>query len=179
MSLHHPQLELLADAIYDASARLFYKRPGKLLILCGANGSGKTHAAKALHRWFKHCRTTIGPVATITQEGEPDCRIPDSTYVNWPAVVAGFKQDQWLIMDALMNDYYVTLDDIGAEHDPSGIAAEKLYLILSRREHKHTLITTNVSPDQFQNRFDRRIASRLFRNSIDIDLSDVPDFSLR
>lgn len=182
MELYHTQLELLGDAIYEFSGRVFYKRnpgEGKLMLLCGLNGCGKTHAAKALHSWFNLVRMGIGPVAFKNQEGTIDAQIPNSICVNWPEVVAGFKQDQWLIVDLLCNEYFAVIDDIGGEYDPSGVGAEKLYLILSRREHKHTVITTNVSPEKFCDRFERRIASRLFRNTTEVDLFDVPDFSLR
>lgn len=149
-----------------------------MVILYGPNGCGKTHIARSVVKWFNAVRLKIGPVMV---EGdalrESDAQLPDCTFENWPAIVAGFKRDQWLIVDALLCDYLVILDDIGAEHDPSGIGLEKLYLMLNRRENKHTLITTNYSPSEWESKFERRIASRLFRNSTHVDLSDVPDFS--
>lgn len=182
MNRHCPQLQILADEVHTTAGRIFYKHKrgdGKILLIYGSNGSGKTHAAKCLYRWFNHVRMSIGPVPSIDEEGTENLLIPDATMVNWVETVANFKKGEWNIIDRLINDYLVILDDIGAEHDPSGIASEKLYLILSKREFKHTIITTNIPPSKFPDRFEQRIASRLFRNTIDVDLSDVQDFSTR
>jgi DNA replication protein DnaC len=69
------------------------------------------------------------------------------------------------------------IDDIGAEHDPSGYGREQLYLILSRREFRWNIITTNLNPSGWHERIERRIASRLYRNADHLDMSNVPDFS--
>jgi DNA replication protein DnaC len=182
MELNHLQLQILADEIYDCSARIFYKRKatqGRPLLIHGWTGCGKTHASRSIHAWFNAVRMSIGPVETRNEEGELDAMIPDSCFVNWPEIVDGFKKDQWEIIERLKSDYLVILDDIGAEHDPSGIGQEKLCQILSRREFKHTIITTNVQPDNFDARWQQRIGSRLFRNTIEVDLRDVPDYGKR
>lgn len=177
MRLHHPQLQEMAHELYALSGDVFYKRQGRMLVIYGENGSGKTHAARCFHKWFNLVRLKIGPVLTTDQEGHSQAQIPDSCLVNWPQIVDGFKQDQWLIVERLTSDYLVVIDDIGAEHDPSRIGIEKLYVILSRRELKFTIVTTNIPPEKWESAFERRISSRLYRNSTDIDLSQVPDWS--
>jgi DNA replication protein DnaC len=68
------------------------------------------------------------------------------------------------------------LDELGGGHDPSRVGVDKLCQVLSRRETRWTLITTNILPAAWEQAFDRRVASRLLRNSTLVDLSDVPDF---
>lgn len=167
----------MVNEIYSFAQDTYYKpKGGRLLILYGPNGCGKTHAARAVKSWFDVVRSKINPVSVMTDEG-PEAMLPNCCYRMWPAVVDGFKREQWLIADHLANEYLTILDDVGAEHDPSRIGIEKLYLILSRREQRHTLITTNVPPEHWETKFEKRIASRLFRNSTHINLTEVPDFN--
>lgn len=179
MNLHHPKLKRMAETLYSFAHGVYHDRgelQGRLVVIYGPNGCGKTHAARALHRWYNAVRISIGPVVGVNSEGEKEAMIGKGVMVNWAEVVDGFKRDQWLITERLAHDYLALIDDIGAEHDPSKIGAEKLYVILNRREFRHTLITTNLPPDGWETRFERRIASRLFRNATHIDLTDVPDF---
>jgi DNA replication protein DnaC len=50
--------------------------------------------------------------------------------------------------------------------------------VLSRREQQFTVITTNIAPDNWNTRFDIRIADRLMRNTNVVDLSGVPSFAV-
>jgi DNA replication protein DnaC len=178
MNMHHPQLE---EAVAPLTAFVFdflNLRAGGILCLHGANGCGKTHIAKSIARIFNANRLNIGPVnVDATSESEPECKIVESRIVHWPSAVDGMKKDQWLIFEQCQVEYFVVLDDIGAEHDPSGAGLEKLYLILNRRERKHTIVTTNYPPEQWEAKFERRIASRLFRHTTLVDLSKVPDYN--
>jgi len=64
------------------------------------------------------------------------------------------------------------LDDIGAESDKykSAENVDALCQLLSRRERKWTLVTTNFRTEQWDQQFDARVADRLMRNSIVCDL---------
>lgn len=181
MDLYHPQLKNMLVVLYDFVIDVFYRKPGRLVILHGPNGCGKTKAAKAVLAWFNNVRMQIGPVTRPSEVigEESDAVIPNCLYCNWPREIDLIKQDQWMVFDLMLCEYLVILDDIGAEHDPSGIGLEKLYMALSRRENRHTLITTNFSPEQWPEKFERRITSRLFRNSTLVDLTKVPDFNTR
>jgi DNA replication protein DnaC len=90
--------------------------------------------------------------------------------------VDAFKRDQWGVIDEACEQSLLVLDDIGAEHDPSGIGREKLYYILERRAQKWTVLTTNCPPLEWETKFESRIASRFLRNCISVDLSEVPDY---
>lgn len=178
MKVNHQQiLTLLHSTLTFSLAIRSFTTKGYLLVIYGGNGCGKSHAARAIKRWFSGIRMSLGPMPCTNEEGEADCKIPDVIYRNWPSVVSGFKRDQWLVCDHLIGEYLTIIDDIGAEHDPSGIGLEKLYLILNRRERKYTLITTNYPPSEWEAKFERRIASRLFRNAVHVSLDNVPDFN--
>lgn len=143
---------------------------GRLLVLAGSNGCGKTMMAKAVRRW-------IGVVGSSKQF----MRSGFITHIKcdfwrWPELIDLLKSGGWEVVQDLIESCVLIIDDLGAEHDPSSVGVDKLCQILSRRENKHTMITTNIVPAAWQDKFDRRVASRLYRNSTLVDLSSVPDY---
>lgn len=176
MNINHPKLENLANVVYGVCASI-YATParGRLVVLYGPNGCGKTHVARQIHRWFQRVRTQIRFLTPGVDPDEPET-LANSRFENWAEIVDGMKQDQWIIFDYLMIECLVILDDVGAEHDPSGIGREKLYTILNRRENMHTIITTNLAPADWPKKLENRIASRFFRNAIHVDLTGLPDY---
>lgn len=142
-------------------------------MIIGENGAGKSHIANRIAYWAQRIAMKIPMV------DHPDIGLgsPSVAYALWPDIVDGFKKDQWDVVDDIQKAALLILDDIGAEHDPSKIGVEKLYILLSRREFKWNIITTNVAPSAWPEKFERRISSRLFRNAEHVDLSQVPDYS--
>ena len=98
-------------------------------------------------------------------------------YWHWPHLLDVFKAGGWDVVEDMFSATVLIIDDLGAGHDPSGIGTDKLCQVLSRREEMWTLITTNIMPEAWQQKFDRRVASRFMRNSTLVDLSDVKDFN--
>lgn len=149
---------------------------GRLLLLAGNNGTGKTHCAKAINLWVK----TVGPSKewVVKADGERRRAYLDVIYWHWPRLLDRFKEGQWDLVDDMIDIPCLILDELGGGHDPSKVGTDKLCTLLSHREKKWTVITTNILPSEWESVFDRRITSRFFRNSTLIDLSDVPDFNV-
>lgn len=170
---HHPKLRELEQAV-GAFCRDIWKQPvtGRTLVLCGHYGNGKTHCAKAVHRWC----LAVG-------NGNQFMRRPNhveslsSLYWHWPELLDRFKEGQWDLVSDMLDVPVLIIDELGGGHDPSRVGVDKLCRVLSNREHCWNLITTNILPEAWEEVFDRRVASRLIRNSVIVDLSDVPDFS--
>lgn len=179
MDLSHPQLKILGEVVFATCAAL-YETParGRLVVLYGPNGCGKTHAVRQIERWFNRVRLKL-PIfcRKLVEPDETPNDVANCLRVNWAEVIDGIKQDQWRVFELLGVECLAIIDDIGAEHDPSGIGREKLYSILNRREFMWTVVTTNISPNEWPKRFENRIASRLFRNSVHVDLTGVKDYS--
>lgn len=175
MTVTHPQINVAREAMHNFCSEMAQNPArGRLVILFGENGSGKTHLAKCVSRWFASVALQLPWVNDCTDH----VRRPHRVFVNWAEAVDNFqKRQETGIFDALKSADLAILDDIGAEHDPSAYGREQLYLILNKREHRWTLITTNVERAHWDEKFERRIASRLFRNAEHIDFSRVPDFS--
>jgi DNA replication protein DnaC len=177
MKITHPRLQKAREAIY-ASCVLLARNPvrGRTCVLYGLNGVGKTHTMRCVRDWVNHTAQLMPMV--VRADLDDAIGLASARYAHWPGVVDEFQKRQEIgIVDDLMHCNIALIDDIGAEHDPSGFGREQLYLILSRREFKWNFISTNFPPAEWHQKFDRRIASRLFRNAEHIDLSDVPDFS--
>lgn len=143
------------------------------MVIHGENGTGKTHCLKAVERWY----WKAGRTALFVPRDDV-VRVPELQCWTWPKLLDHLKEGGWSVVDELCQCELLLLDELGGGHDPSFVGVDKLCQILSAREKKWTLVTTNIRPDAFEEKFDRRVASRLLRNSIVIDLSEVEDYNL-
>lgn len=170
----HPQIEEARQKIYSVCAA-YARTPahGRTLVIIGENGAGKSRIANHIAFWAR----AIALKLPMVEHADLGLGAPSVAYALWPDIVDGFKRNEWEIVDDMQKSAMLILDDIGAEHDPSKIGVEKLYILLSRREFKWNIITTNMQPFAWEEKFERRISSRLYRNAEHIDLSKVPDYS--
>lgn len=105
-------------------------------------------------------------------------KIPDTHFISWPRISDSFYKGEFGIVDDMLETDLLFLDDLGAERDPKLLAQDKLCQVLSKRERKHTVVTTNIQPQHWIERWEERIADRLLRNSVVIDLTEVPSFAV-
>ena len=71
---------------------------------------------------------------------------------------------------------FLRLDDVGAEDDPFGEVKAVFYQVLSRREDKFTFMSSNLAAPEWSAK-DPRITDRLLRNSVTLDMRDVPSYA--
>lgn len=153
-------------------------RNSSMLVLAGHTGCGKTKIMTFMHTY---CNAAAWQ-AYHRNKGENGWRghssIPAVHFASWPRVTSEIlNKCEGSLLDLLEVDC-LFLDDIGAENSAFGIASDKLCQVLSRRERRFTVITTNISPEDWNTRFDVRIADRLLRNSVVVDMTDVPSYSV-
>jgi DNA replication protein DnaC len=148
------------------------------LVLHGQPGSGKTHLLKAVER-FARGAATLAHQKRSAASSEWLNKIPSVRYMFWPTIAGELAQRRsWPVEEATAADLLLW-DDLGAESDPWKNMADSACQILSGRERKWTVITTNIQPGEWATRFDDRIADRLVRNSVVVDLSGVESYATR
>jgi DNA replication protein DnaC len=143
------------------------------LSLLGLSGTGKTHLARSITRFYKaNASAYIDPQtgAHLSRRGG---------FIGWRKIVDHLRDGDYGIIDALCNDWFVALDDIGAER-ASDFSVSKLDQIIDARLGKWTVITCNFTREQIAEHMDVRIASRLGRGeNVIVDDINVPDYSTR
>lgn len=173
-----PELVKLVKACQEWATAFKNGEEPRWLSILGVSGTGKTHCARRLFFWAngkaEHGRS-------IQREGfsyyDGLEYIPHEIY--WPDFVQLLKSGHGFSKRDDMKKWPVLfLDDIGAERDPSGFAAEELNTLLGMRVGKWTLITSNKDGEALK-AVDGRISSRLIRGkNICVGLN-TQDFSER
>lgn len=166
------RLAEMADAAESFCGRWFKNNPTKsLLILSGDVRTGKTHVAKRVTAWAQATAFTAFCKGRWGRDS-----VPNVVYLSWPEVAAELNvKNRGPLEDAFKADLLI-LDDVGAENDPWKICEDAFCQVLSRREKKFTLITTNIPPNKWNVTWNVRVADRLVRNSVLVDLSAVKPY---
>ena len=165
---------LADDAEEFCSSFFFQNRKKPLLVIVGQYGSGKTHVARKI---ANYCNS--GAMAAVNRGHWSGRCIPSATFRSWPELCNEFNAKDESSLQDLFNEDMLSLDDIGAENDPWKACSDKLCQVLSRRERMFTVITTNIAPQHWTEKFDGRIADRLMRFATVSDISAVPSYALR
>ena len=161
-----PEIEKIVAASGIWANALQAEKSPRWLTFCGPAGNGKTHCAKRLFLWavrrfsWMHCEYEADPIY-------------------WPSFVQQLRAGSAFEKREDMKLWPVLfLDDVGAERDTTGFATEELNTLLGCRSGKWTLLTANLTLEQFA-AVDGRIASRLIRDENRIVLCNAQDFALR
>ena len=145
-----PELEKVVAAANDWWAAFAAGKPARWLSLIGVSGTGKTH-----------CNTKLWRAAKAKSDWNKTAYLPARIY--WPDFVDELRSGNAYERFNDMKRWPVLfLDDVGAERDPTGFAAEKLNTLLGCRMDQWTLLTSNKDLDGMK-AVDMRIASRLVR----------------
>lgn len=143
------------------------------LSLLGWSGTGKTHLARGISRFFNaEASSYVDPStgARLNRRGG---------FIGWRKIIDYLRDGDYGIMDAVCNDWFVALDDIGTER-ASDFSVAKLDQIIDCRLGKWTVLTCNFTRAEIAEHIDVRIASRLGRGkNVIVDNINVPDYSVR
>lgn len=168
--------QAMANQFLSDIARDFFGE-GHCLSIVGKSGIGKTFLAKLILEALGHdawhvCRR-IKPIFNGNAIVHPEAR-----FFDWRRVSDKLKAGEWGIVEAIEECPLVVLDDIGADHDPSGIATSKVDRILRSRSRKWTIITCNLNLEQIADRMDTRITSFLIRDENKVIEIEADDYAL-
>lgn len=149
-TLNDQELEKLVATCARWARRLKLHQSPAWVSLIGKTGTGKTHCAERL--WYFAEQRFHWHTMQF-------CHAP----VYWPKFVSELRAGEAFNMLRDMIQWPVLLlDDIGAERDTTGFAAEQLNMLLGSRLRKWTIITSNLTLEQLAG-IDPRISDRIIR----------------
>lgn len=120
------------------------------LTLLGATGTGKTHCADVVWRKRRRAFDESG------MHWHP-------TKIYWPALVLDLRAGEaYQKVRDMARWPLLYLDDICAERDTTGFAAEQLCTLLGQRASRWTILTSNRTVEQIA-QLDVRLADRIVR----------------
>lgn len=143
-----PQTKEEADVKRSAMriAKAYIDGANNNTIFSGDSGTGKSHLAYAIIKNYAHKTNKL------------------ATIINFPDLLNRMKQDlknnDYSYLDKIIEMDLLVLDDIGAEKQTDW-TDEILYRILDKRSR--TIITTNLTGQELQKRYDKRTVSRLLK----------------
>lgn len=146
------------NKIYEKASLWCEKYPTskyKNLVLCGKTGVGKTYLTECI---INALSKKFVPTLFVTSFGlNNTCLKYHTTFDNTKSSV----------LEPLLNCDVLVVDDLGTEPILKNVTAEYLYLIINERaiHNLTTIVTTNLSPNDINNRYGERIFSRLFNKS--------------
>lgn len=173
---YHQKHQELVLYGYEFAWDWFYKRNPRCLTICGESGVGKTYFMKRLEAWAGSMRMQAWEVGGW--KGNP----PLIWRVYWPDLVASYQdQGKWDdLLPSLAEPSLLLMDDVGKESDryKSGDNKRILISVLSHRQYKWSVISTNKRPENFSKDWDFATEDRLFRNGGNIvNLFGVPSYN--
>jgi DNA replication protein DnaC len=124
----------------------------RFLSLLGSSGTGKTHLARSICRFFN---------ANVSVFIDPETGVHLSRrggFIGWRQIVDYLWDGDYGIMDAVCNDWFVALDDIGAER-VSDFSVSKLDQIIdSRLGRGKNVIVDNINVPDYSTRSRKEVA---------------------
>lgn len=160
------QLESMALACAEWKSAMDEMRSPRWITLLGTSGSGKTHCARALWYYAKNLFDWM------------ECRYVHMP-IYWPKFIQELRAGDSYERRTDMHQWPVLfLDDIGAERDTTGFATEELNTLIGSRVGKWTILTANLTINQFS-AIDDRIASRLIRDNNIVAQVKCQDYAMR
>ena len=169
MERWNQEIPKVEEMVTRYCGRFFRNLGPHLLVLAGSSGCGKTRAMKGAHRWVN--------LARVTAAEEKYWDWPATVeWINWPQLIRDVVERDMRMYEAIeapMNAGILFLDDVGAESDKyrSAENIDALCQLLSRREEKWTMLSTNFRPNMWAKQFDARVADRLLRGSVVCDIA--------
>lgn len=144
--------------IYEKASLWCEKYPTskyKNLVLCGKTGVGKTFLTECI---INALSKKFVPTLFVTAFGLNNTSLKYHTT---------FDNTKSSILEPLLTCDVLVIDDLGTEPILKNVTAEYLYLIINERaiHNLTTIVTTNLTPNDINNRYGERIFSRLFNKS--------------
>lgn len=143
---------------YSENGKRIIRRLNKGLFIKGITGAGKTHTLYSINSVLKNWGNSTGVLNWVK--------------LLWEVRDDNYKRANQIIKDVCSNDF-ILIDDIGTEQ-PSERNVETLYYIIDEAYIKKRTIfmTTNLTDDQFIQKYGNRFLSRIGQMCMVIQMPD-------
>ena len=141
---------------------------GRSILFTGETGVGKTHLAVAIYR-------ELIVQGKVVSENVKFVTAPELLLEIKKTFTDSSITTESDVIDRYSNADLLILDDLGSEKTTE-FAIQSLYLVIDRRNRnmRPTIITTNLSLKEIEEKLDARIASRL--SSMKVVEINMPDY---
>lgn len=170
------EVQQAADAVQRFTGRFALRSNGhRHFVLAGDTGTGKTHMAGKVYRWASAMRVWLW------SDQRTWAHPPRVELADWGKIVALESEEFRTWLGDLNSCDLLCLEDIGAEVDrfKTGEPAERLRELLNDFKSNFLFITTNIMPEQWGEKWDKRIADRLMRDSEIFALRETESYAAR
>jgi len=157
-----PQLMDMVDGTVKWLKAFRDKKDPIWLTLVGHSENGKSHIAGRIWEWLLAQEPRIDASGFVCRPHKTAACQHEPRIINWTEFLdSDLRQGRMDVFNDISRWPLAVIDDIGAERDTTGFAAEKLYSLCVRRERKWTIITSNSTLEKLSD-LDRRIYTRIF-----------------
>lgn len=149
------------------------------LTILGKSGTGKTHTAIQIWKWVcgRPAEFDVGR-QVYERWWSPMHTAYQPRFVKWPKMVEKLRADDHAEYRDMFQWPFLVLDDLGAERDQTGYAAEKLEMLIDSRNGKWTVLTSNLSLDHWLKR-EVRVGDRMLRGGNVVVEVNIPSYSVK
>ncbi len=164
LTITHPDVQKLANEAAAFASRWFCLLPGKRwCAVTGPVGTGKTHVSRKLCRWAQATAFDAWRHGWHRVTGDV---LPTVAHLNWLEYASPERCDgeRWdALLGLIEESAWVFIDDIGTETDQyrSAVPTQRLCELLNVCEGKFLWMTTNVMPQHWAEKWDKRVEDRL------------------
>ena len=154
---------LKARDICEKYADAYPHNPERNLLLTGSSGLGKTFLLNCV-------------AERITRRGGIAMRVTAFRMLEGMRKYhLGQEDERGSVFESMLTSDILLIDDLGSEPMLRNVTVEYLFTLLNERAsaHRHTVIATNLSVTQLQERYGERVMSRLLdrRNTVALRLT--------
>jgi len=168
------KLEKMQDEAGCLLGEIYAGTSPRWLSYLGPSGTGKTYLAHQV------CQLAVRHFGDYTCPNLGIYQKRNIHFVDWRVLADQLRYGEYSRTQDVCNAWFLVLDDIGSEYDPSGFLAGRIDRIINGRLGKWTIVTSNLDVKGIARELDTRIADRMLRDGNRIlDVSDVKSFNLR
>lgn len=189
LDAYEPSLVTAAEACARFVADMEGGAEPYWLTLSGVNGCGKTmlmgqvfEQAKRVNPGNPANNRIWPPDWERFESGAVNVYVPARPYciaLTEAKLAERMRGGEYELPASLHGDWFVSLDELGVERDPTNFVANAVSKLAEQRMHRWTMFATNLTLTEIRDRIDARVTSRMIRDANLFVTIAASDYALR